>query len=322
MPIDDPRCLPSCEDRCPAMPFQASGSGLPQCRGFATAVPVVDAFATPRSSCEHRGAWVPVHVLPCHGKSRFSEPRRRSPTSATEFDARTHPTSRRSSRASGTFVPLLAGTNRCQLRWPDRCVAAPGACEPRSASRRLSPSRSTCVEGAEHGPEHSSKGERALLTMCACPSRGAPGTRVTGSIRRLAWMTWRLLAPAEILLGCNLAKGHTVERIEVPSVAMEPLRERRIAPSCAPGSRLRHAASFGGFARELARLCYRSCLVPSSDEDSTKKRLDLSEQWEPKPHCFDGSQHPSRRLRTNHLAVHFGSKALLLSICYYHQDLY
>jgi len=65
------------------MPFQASGSGLPRRRGFATTVPVVDAFASPRSSCENRGAWVPVHAPPCQGKSRFSEPRRRSPTSAT-----------------------------------------------------------------------------------------------------------------------------------------------------------------------------------------------------------------------------------------------
>lgn len=33
------------------------------------------------------------------------------------IDARAHPTSVRSSHASGAFAPLLAGTNRCRLRW-------------------------------------------------------------------------------------------------------------------------------------------------------------------------------------------------------------
>jgi len=39
------------------------------------------------------------------------------------YDARAHPSSRRSSRASGAFAPLLAGTNRCRLRWSSQCVA-------------------------------------------------------------------------------------------------------------------------------------------------------------------------------------------------------
>lgn len=56
-------------------------------------------------------------------------------------------------------------------------------------------------------------------------------------------MTRRFLAPAKILLGCVPAKGRTVERIEVPLVATEPLREPGIAPWCAPGPRPRHAAS-------------------------------------------------------------------------------
>ena len=83
-------------------------------------------------------------------------------------------------------------------------------------------------------------------------------------------MTWRFLAPAETLLGCVPAKGRTVERIGVPLVATEPLREPGIAPRCAPGPRPRHAASSGGFAREHARLFRRPDFpVPSSDEDGT-----------------------------------------------------
>lgn len=65
------------------------------------------------------------------------------------YDARAHPTSVRSSHASGAFAPLLAGTNGCRLRWPPRCVAAPRACEPRSARDGFRTPRSTRVDGTE-----------------------------------------------------------------------------------------------------------------------------------------------------------------------------
>jgi hypothetical protein len=133
--FDDPGHLPSDELLRPATPSRAPGSGLPRTRGLATAV----------SGCRHlfTSLWIladttdgqaPVHVPRCQRESRFSGPRHRSPTSATCFcDARAHPTSLRSSHASGAFAPLLAGTNRCRLRWPPRCIAAPRACEPRPA---------------------------------------------------------------------------------------------------------------------------------------------------------------------------------------------
>jgi len=57
-------------------------------------------------------------------------------------------TSCRSSHASEAFAPLLAGTNRCQLRWPFRRVAAWGAGEPRAARPGFRTVRSTCVDGA------------------------------------------------------------------------------------------------------------------------------------------------------------------------------
>jgi hypothetical protein len=114
------------------------------------------------------------------GKHASLGPRRRSPTSATDYDARTHPTSHRSSHASGAFAPLHAGTNRCQLRWPQRCVAAPWACEPPPAHAGFRTSRSACAEEAGHGPRHSSEGEpralddvaRALLVVPRAP--GSP----------------------------------------------------------------------------------------------------------------------------------------------------
>jgi len=65
-----------------------------------------------------------------------------------------------------------------------RCVAAPWACEPRPARAGFRTSRSACAEGAGHGPEHSSEGERALLTMSRVPSSwcsGHPGRRLDSS---------------------------------------------------------------------------------------------------------------------------------------------
>jgi len=84
--------------------------------------------------------------------------------------------------------------------------------------------------------------------------------RAPGSPARFGpagWRPARLFVLAEIPLGCRPAKSDTVERIRVPSDATEPLRERRIAPSCAPGPRPPHAAFVEGIARELARLLYR-----------------------------------------------------------------
>jgi len=75
----------------------------------------------------------------------------------------------------------------------------------------------------------------------------------------VVWRTARLVAPAEVPLGCLPAKGDTVERTRVPSAATEPLRDRGIATSCAPGPRPRHAASVEALLWGLARLFYRFC---------------------------------------------------------------
>jgi len=169
------------------MPFRTPGSGLGRRRGFATTVPVFDAFAA-HSLLRANGAWAPVHAPPCHGKSRFSEPRRRSLTSATEFDARTHPASRRSSHASEAFAPLHAGIEKCRLRRP---LGAFPHHEP--ASRSL---HAPAFTVAFHLRGRSSLRAGALeqrraraLDDCASPSRFAPGTRVTGSTHHPAWTT-------------------------------------------------------------------------------------------------------------------------------------
>jgi len=53
--VNDPRCLPSSKNLCPATPFRAPGSGLPRLRGLATAIPVLDAFSPPRVLADPRG---------------------------------------------------------------------------------------------------------------------------------------------------------------------------------------------------------------------------------------------------------------------------
>jgi hypothetical protein len=52
---NDPRCLPSSKNLCPATPSRAPGSGLPRIRSLATAIPVHDAFSPPRVLADPRG---------------------------------------------------------------------------------------------------------------------------------------------------------------------------------------------------------------------------------------------------------------------------
>jgi hypothetical protein len=129
--------------------------------------------------------------------------------------------------------------------------------------------RSTCVDETDHGPGRPSKGDARSWTIRACPPRSAPGTLVAGSTRREVWSPSRLVGPAEIPLGCHPAKGSTVEEIEVPFAALEPLRERGIAPPCAPGSELCHAASEEALLGS-SRAFFAASAVPSTDEESTR----------------------------------------------------
>jgi len=75
--------------------------------------------------------------------------------------------------------------------------------------------------------------------------------------------------PAETSLGRLPAKGDAVEEIGVPSAALEPLRERRIAPPCAPGPRPRHAASAEALL-EGTRAFSTVSAAPFSDEQSAR----------------------------------------------------
>jgi hypothetical protein len=162
---DDPGHLPSDEDLCPATSSRTPGSGLARCKRLGHRCSGRrHLFTGRRTLSDPPVGRAPVHAPRCQRESRFSEPRCRSSTSATlSCDARAHPTSRRSSHASGAFAPLLAGTNRCRLRRPPRCVAAPGACEPRSAHDGLRRRVPLAWTGQIAGRGARVKASRALL---------------------------------------------------------------------------------------------------------------------------------------------------------------
>jgi len=155
-----------------------SPAAWPPPRRFATSLLPAGFLAV---SC--RGS-APVHAPRCHRESRFSEPRRRSPTSATDsmrghtrraFDPRTRVgLSPRCSPA-----PTDAGCVGLSGALPHR-----GPCEPQPARAGLRAARSTCVDDADHGPGRSSKARRALLTMSRVPYSVAP--RAPGSPARFA----------------------------------------------------------------------------------------------------------------------------------------
>jgi len=76
-------CLPSDENLRPATSFRTSGSGCPIPRDLATAGKVIDTFSPTETPCGSSGGQALVHADRCQRWSRFSEPRHRSPTSAT-----------------------------------------------------------------------------------------------------------------------------------------------------------------------------------------------------------------------------------------------
>jgi hypothetical protein len=92
-------------------------------------------------------------------------------------------------------APLLAGTRGCRLRWLPRCVAAPGAGEPRSARGGLRSLRSTGVDRADRESDHPRK-VGAIGRTLRTPSRNVPRTRVTGAYRCELWSVSRRSAQA------------------------------------------------------------------------------------------------------------------------------
>jgi hypothetical protein len=80
---NDPECLPSDKDLCPATPSRASGSGLPRERGLATATSVVDAVSPPWNLSDPRRPGPCARDPVATGSRASCGPWRRLPTSAT-----------------------------------------------------------------------------------------------------------------------------------------------------------------------------------------------------------------------------------------------
>jgi len=257
--LNDPRCLPSLEGLRPATPFRASGSGLRRGRGFATAIPALDAFSPVRFLAESHGPGSRPRAPSPGGTALL-----RASASLADFcnrlrragtpDGPTGPRTRVGLSPRCTPAPTDAGCVGLSGASPHRGPASHDPLTP--AFARRAPLAWT---GRTAGRSARAKANRALLTRRACPPRCAPGTRVTGSTRCRVWKARRLVAPAEILLGCRLAKGDTVERIGVPSIATEPLREREIALPCAPGPPAPSRRLVRGIAPGPARLLDRVC---------------------------------------------------------------
>jgi hypothetical protein len=160
---DDPGCLPSCKDPSPRDALSSARLRTSPGSRFGHRMPGSRRLFTPGCPCEHPGAGLPSTCPVANGSHASSSLGAACRLLQPEYDARAHPSSCRPSHASGAFAPLLAGTNRCRLRWPPRCVAAPGACEPRPVHTDLRAACSACADETSRGPKRSSKGERALL---------------------------------------------------------------------------------------------------------------------------------------------------------------
>jgi len=165
--------------RRPARASIGSAAWPPQCRPSTSLKP-------PSSPCGAPGSPDPrprVRLPAGHASLDLAVVRRLLQPLSTRGHTRS---SCRSSHASEAFAPLLAGTNRCQLRWPSTALP-----RRRPASRALhAPAYARHVPLAWtrqlRGPRRSSEGEPRALDEIARALLVTP--RAPGSpIRRAAW---------------------------------------------------------------------------------------------------------------------------------------
>jgi hypothetical protein len=82
---------------------------------------------------------------------------------------------------------------------------------------------------------------------------------------------------------------------------LEPLRERGIAPPCAPGSEPRHATSEEALLGS-SRAFFTGSAMPSTDEESNRTGATVRTMGAEAPGWFGRSLRPPRHLRPNQLA--------------------
>jgi len=176
--------------------------------GLAADVRAINTFSPGRSPCEPRTGRTPVHVPRCRRERasldlgaacRFLQPETTHGHTRRALDPRTR---------VGLWTPLLAGTNRCRLRWPCGTSPCRTTCEPRPARRARCTPRPARAGHAGRGPRRRSKGERTCRERrWPCPSRSASGTRVTRERRHPGWSPDARYFRVEIHRGRRLAKG-------------------------------------------------------------------------------------------------------------------
>jgi len=267
-------------------------------------MPVVYAVASsrdsPRGEISEPG---PPSTRPfASGITRFSEPWRRSSTSATDSTRGHTLTSRRSSHASEAFAPLPAGTNGCRLRRSTRTLPPRG---PASRNSRAP----ACAGGLPlRGRSESRAGKfeqrrtARSLRVRASPPRDFPGTRVTGPSCPRVWKTCVHAGPAETLLGLRpRERAHRRESRGAFHRNEIHTRAKERTPPCAPGPRLRHAASVEAWLGRT-RAFWTPFRAPSSDEDSARGGSTRRTDEGRSSVGVVASQRPSRLLRPNQLA--------------------
>jgi hypothetical protein len=164
-----------------------------------------------------------------------------------------------------------------------RCVAASMACEPRSVHSDLRAPCSTCVDGTDCGPRRSSKGDRAFLDEFARALLVTP--RAPGSPARLGRRSGGP-RPSSVR---PRSPSDASPRRETPSK-----RPGCLLPYWNPyvtgGWLLRARLDRGPFTPPPWRHCSGTVAPFSpprvrlpSDEESTRKRIDRSNQGGPKP---------------------------------------
>jgi hypothetical protein len=299
---DDPGCLPSGKDPSPRDALSSARLRTSPGSRFGHRMPGSRRLFTPGCSCEHPGAGLPSTCPVANGSHASSSLGAACRLLQPEYDARAHPSSCRPSHASGAFAPLLAGTNRCRLRWPPRCVAAPRACEPRPVHTDLRAACSACADETNRGPKRSSKGDFARSwTMSRMPFSwrfGHPGHRLDPS-RRLEDLRDSSRRPRP--------PSDASPRRETPSKRSGCLLPRW-NPYASGGLLLRARLDRGPVTPPPQRHCSgaRAPFSPFPQRlPLTRKALEPArptEPWEPKPPRYDQSQRPSRLLRPNQLA--------------------
>jgi len=101
----------------PRRPFERPAPEFPGLAAWPPRLPVLDAFSPPSVLAGLSRARSPSTRPAASGRHASLNLGVACRLLQPENDARAHPTSVRSSHASGAFAPLLAGTNRCRLRW-------------------------------------------------------------------------------------------------------------------------------------------------------------------------------------------------------------